>query len=182
MKENTSDSVNKVQNLIEWAESVAGAVAVIVLLFVFVVQPANVSGISMEPTLQNGDKILVRSALYQPSYGDIVVIDSYNNYQETLVKRVIGMEGDTIDIDFGQGIVYRNGKALDEPYTSALTTATGDMHFPLVVPQDAVFVMGDNRPYSKDSRYQEIGFVDQRDIMGKAFFRMIPFGNFGGIS
>lgn len=182
MKENAAEPVSAVQNMIEWAESIAGAVAVIVLLFVFVVQPANVSGISMEPTLQDGDKILLRSGMYQPAYGDIVVIDSYNNYRETLVKRIIGMEGDTIDIDFERGIVYRNGTALEEPYISALTTAAGDMHFPLVVPPNAVFVMGDNRPYSKDSRYQEIGFVDQRDIMGEAFFRMMPFDNFGGIS
>lgn len=182
MRENASETGGAAQNLIEWAESIAGAVAVIVLLFVFAVQPANVSGISMEPTLRDGDKILLRSALYEPSFGDIVVIDSYNNYQETLVKRVIGMEGDTIDIDFERGIVYRNGEALEEPYISALTMTAGDMHFPLVVPANSVFVMGDNRPYSKDSRYQEIGFVDERDIMGKAFFRMMPFGSFGGIS
>lgn len=159
---------------IEWLESIASAVAVILIVFIFVFQPARVDGASMLPTLQDGDKILLRSAFYTPKQGDIVVVDSYNNYDETLVKRVIAVGGDTIDIDGATGEVWVNGIVLDEPYILAPTIDVGDVAFPITVPQGSVFVMGDNRPGSLDSRFNKIGMIDARDIMGKVFFRLMP--------
>lgn len=168
------------RGIVEWIESIASAVAVILIVFLFLVQPANVNGSSMNPTLTNGDKILLRSAFYSPNRGDIVVVDSYNNYSETLVKRVIALSGDTVDIDYSAGEVRVNGQLLEEPYISAPTTLSGDVVFPLVVPQGCVFVMGDNRPGSLDSRFSAVGFVDNRDIMGKVFFRLLP--HTGGVA
>lgn len=161
------------RSAVEWAESITSAIAVILLVFVFVVQPANVDGSSMLPTLTNGDKILLRSAFYTPEKGDIIVIDSYNRYGETLVKRVIATGGDTVDINYSIGEVRVNGELLDEPYILAPTTV-GEVSFPITVPQGQLFVMGDNRPNSRDSRYDSIGLIDERDVMGKVFFRITP--------
>ena len=99
---------------LEWYDALAVAVAVIALVFTFVVRIVQVDGSSMNPTLYNGDRVLIASFM-QPQYGDVVVVDSYIPYGKPLVKRVIGKAGDTIDIDFDLGIVYRNGEALWEP-------------------------------------------------------------------
>ena len=166
--------------IVEWIESIAFSIAVLLVIFLFAVQPAAVSGSSMEPTLQGGDKIILRSAFYTPAKGDIVVIDSYSAYGETLIKRIIALEGDTVDIDFATGDVRVNGELLSEPYILAPTTKTGQVVFPLTVPQGCCFVMGDNRPGSLDSRSEEVGFIDCRNIMGKVFFRLMP--HTGGVA
>ena len=179
MEEKYNPKRTPVENWIEWVESVSIAVAVVILLFVFVAKPANVQGSSMVPTLADGEKILITDLFYTPSNGDIVVIDSYNNYKITLVKRVIATQGDEIDIDFKTGDVFINKEKIDEPYIFAPTTTKWDVEFPLVVPENKVFVMGDNRPGSKDSRNSEVGFVDVRDVMGKAFLRLSPATKIG---
>ena len=98
-----------------------------------------------------------------------------------MAKRVIGVGGDKSDIDLDKGTVAVNGELLDEPYISAPTKRRFDVEFPLTVPEGTVFLMGDNRPSSLDSRSTEIGFIDQRDILGKVFVRILPVDNFGGI-
>ena len=105
---------------LEWYDALAMAVAVIAIVFTFFVRIVKVDGHSMDPTLFNGERILI-NLMKQPDYGDIVVVDGYTSYGKPLVKRVIGKGGDTIDIDFAAGIVYRNGVALDEPYTAEPT-------------------------------------------------------------
>lgn len=167
------NGLQKKKSVIEWAESITSAIAVILLIFVFVVQPANVDGSSMLPTLKNGDKILLRSAFYTPQKGDVIVIDSYNTHGKTLVKRVIATGGDTVQIDDATGELYVNGALQLEGYITP-PTYTGNIETPLTVPQGEVFVMGDNRPGSLDSRYSEVGMIDERDIMGGVFFRLIP--------
>lgn len=168
--------------LFEWYDSLVFALTVIVLIFVFLVRIITVSGNSMNPTLNWGDRIAVQSMLYTPKRGDVVVVDSYSQYGDPLVKRVIAVGGDTLDIHFDTGDVILNGEVLDEPYILAPTTDAADVTFPLEVPEGCVFVMGDNRPGSLDSRSTDIGFIDARDILGKVIMRVAPFQNFGMIS
>ena len=106
--------------------------------------------------------------------GDVVVVDGYINYGDPLVKRIIALGGDTVDIDFETGAVTLNGAVLEEPYISAPTTTGYDVEFPVTVPEGCVFVMGDNRP--------EVGFIDERDILGKVLLRVFPLSSFGKIA
>lgn len=160
----------KNENMLEWFDSIVCAVVAIALIFTFGLRLVRVSGESMVPTLKNDEKILISSLPYAPEYGDIVVIDQYTAHGEPLVKRVIGQAGDTIDIDFTAGVVYRNGEALSEPYTAEPTWLQESVQFPVTVPEGEIFVMGDNRNHSMDSRDQEIGCIDIRDVMGEKMF------------
>ena len=163
----------------EWYEALISAALVLVLVFSFFFRIIQVDGASMVPTLQNGDKLIVWGAGYEPQRGDVVIVDSYTAYGKPLVKRVIGMGGDTIDIDFEAGIVYRNGVALEEPYTAEPTYLFESVEFPITVPDGCLFLMGDNRNNSTDSRDVSVGCVDERDIMGAAVLRVLPFGKIG---
>ncbi len=178
LKEKTEGLQKKIHCL---NDSMVFALAAIVLIFVFVVRIITVSGYSMEPTLLWGDRVAVQSMLYTPKRGDVVVMDGYINYGDPLVKRIIAVGGDTVDIDFSTGTVMLNGERLDEPYLTSLTKLSYDVVFPVVVPEGTVFVMGDNRPNSLDSRSSEVGFIDERDIMGKVLLRIFPFKRFGVI-
>ena len=159
----------------------AGLILVFLLLFRVVV----VSGTSMNNTLLDGDYLLLLSSTFyqNPKYGDIIVAskDSYDN-GSPIVKRVIATEGQKVDIDFDKGIVYVDGKALDEPYTLTPTTTYEGVDFPLTVNEGCLFVMGDNRDGSKDSRHPEIGLVDKREVLGKVFFLFLPGTNYGEFS
>lgn len=166
----------------EWVESCVIAMGVVLLIFAFVARTATVSGPSMLPTLHDGDRLLLLQAGYHdPQYGDVVVIDRSQKGEPPIIKRVIGRAGDEIDIDFESGQVRRNGKLLHEPYLNEPTLTRRDVVFPVTVPEGSVFVMGDNRNHSVDSRTQEIGMVDLRRVMGRAVYRFLPFGSAGGI-
>ena len=147
--------------------------AVLMLFFRIIV----VDGPSMESTLLNGDYMLLVSNMFykNPSYGDVVVVSkqAYDN-GKPIVKRVIATEGQTVDIDFTEGVVYVDGVALDEPYTKTLTTLQEGNTFPQVVESGKVFVMGDNRNNSKDSRSPQIGQVDKREVLGKVMYILFP--------
>ena len=151
--------------------------AAIMIAFMLLFRVVIVSGSSMYSTLWDGDWLLVLSSVFynDPEYGDIIIAskDSFDN-GEPIVKRVIATEGQTVDIDFDAGIVYVDGVALEEDYIYTSTTVYEGMNFPLVVEEGCVFVMGDNRKDSKDSRSPEIGLVDEREILGKAIFLMFP--------
>jgi len=152
----------------------------IVLLLIFRV--VIVSGSSMYATLYDGDYLLLLSNTFyqEPEHGDIIVVSkqSFDN-GAPIVKRVIATEGQTVDIDFDAGIVYVDGQALEEDYTNTMTNVNGGMEFPLKVTENCVFAMGDNRNISRDSRYPEIGLIDEREILGKAIVLMIPGTNDG---
>ena len=136
----------------------------------------------MAPTLHDGDRLILMQAGYNdPQYGDIVVIDRAAHGQPPIIKRVIGRAGDEIDIDFETGQVRRNGQMLDEPYLNEPTLTRRDVEFPVTVPEGSVFVMGDNRNHSADSRTREIGMIDLRRVMGKAVYRFLPAGRAGEI-
>ena len=153
-----------------------GLMLTLLLLFRVVV----VSGTSMNMTLLDGDYLLLLSNTFYrtPEQGDIIVVskDSFDD-GAAFVKRVIATEGQTVDIDFEQGIVYVDGAALQEDYINNLTTTYGGVQFPLVVEEGCVFALGDNRGISKDSRYPDIGLIDTREILGRAIFLMIPGTN-----
>ena len=175
-------SVNeKNQTSLEWIESITLSLISITLIFTFLFRITTVSGISMLPTLNSQDKVLISNLLYAPERQDIIVIDTYTAYGQPLVKRIIGLAGDEIDIDFNSGEVFVNGQLQDEPYISASTTQHLDLSFPLIVPENTIFVMGDNRPYSLDSRSTSIGFIDVRNILGKSLLRVYPFSNMGRV-
>lgn len=152
---------------------VAGILLVFSLLFRVVI----VKGPSMKNTLINGDWLLLMSNVlyHNPQQGDVVVAckQSYDN-GTPIVKRVIATEGQTVDIDFEEGIVYVDGVALDEPYALTKTNLYEGVNFPLVVEEGCLFVLGDNRNESKDSRSTEIGLIDRREILGKAIFVLFP--------
>ena len=156
----------------------AGILLVLLLLFRIVI----VSGPSMNNTLLDGDYLLLLSNnLYpNPKHGDIIVA-SKDDFKdgEPIIKRVIATEGQTVDIDFAAGVVYVDGSALQEDYTLTPTNLAEGIEFPITVDEGCLFVMGDNRNESKDSRNPEIGLVDKREVLGKAIFLMIP-GTDGG--
>lgn len=169
-------------HVLEWFDALLFALTLVLFILLFLVRTVNVDGISMVPTLQDNDQLLARSIAYKPARGDIVVVDGYTSYGAPLVKRVIGVGGDVIDIDFEVAEVYVNGELQSEPYIAEPTERQFDIKFPLTVPEGYLFLMGDNRNLSKDSRHSEIGFIDERDILGKAFFRIMPFTEFGPVS
>ena len=150
---------------------------VIVLLMLLLFRVVVVSGPSMNTTLAHGDYLLlINNILYaEPKQGDIVVAakDSFND-GEPIIKRVIATEGQWVDIDFDAGVVYVNGTALSEPYVNPPTNLFEGVSFPLMVEENCIFVLGDNRNDSKDSRSPEIGQIDKREILGKAIFLFFP--------
>ena len=163
-------------SLFDWARSLVSAVVAVVLVFLFVTQLITVQGPSMQNTLYTGDRILVLNSLlcdFQP--GDVVVVNAYNApLDETLVKRIIAVGGQTVDIDFITGTVYVDGEALDEPYIKEPTYTADGISFPLTLEEDEVFIMGDNRNHSTDSRSIQLGPVKEGYIQGKAVFLLFP--------
>ena len=149
----------------------------VMLLFLILFRVIIVSGDSMRMTLIDGDYLmLVSNVLYKdPVQGDVVVIskDSFRD-GEPIVKRVIATEGQIVDIDFENGIVYVDGLPIEEDYINMPTTVSEGMLFPLIVEENCIFVMGDNRDVSMDSRHPEIGLIDRREILGKAVFLVYP--------
>ena len=173
--------------LFEWVDCVVAAVIAVVILFTFIFRIVGIIGPSMKGTLHQGDKIIISNFLYTPERGDIVVISrNYMNeanvvahqYSDPIIKRVIATENQTVDIDFDSGIVYVDGVALDEPYTGSPTTNSYDITFPIKVSAGHIFILGDNRAESLDSRSSQIGLVDERYVLGKALFRIYPFDKF----
>ena len=156
--------------------------AVFMLLYILIFRVVVVVGPSMYNTLVDGDRlVLISSVLYRnPKQGDVIVASKETFRDgECIIKRIIATEGQTVDIDFQLGVVYVDGVGLKEDYTYTMTNMEEGMSFPLVVPEGCVFAMGDNRNHSLDSRNPQIGFIDEREILGKAVFLMMP-GTHGG--
>ena len=161
----------------DWIQCLISALIICVLLFVFVIRVVDVRGTSMWPTLQNGDKMLVSDLFYKPKQGDIVVFkkDEYDP-DKALVKRVIAVEGQEVNIDFANGLVYVDGQKADKPGVSYDETVEIEVRG---AAEGCVFVMGDNRNASTDSRDKRIGMVDERLIIGKVYMVIYPLSEFG---
>ena len=177
---------NVLTELYEWVEVFAASIAVVFLLFVFVGRVSVVDGKSMTNTLQDGDKLFVWQLFYRPKPGDIVVCQSdFFGFGEPLVKRVIATAGQTITLDTDTWTVRVDGVALDEPYV--LRVAGRAMHGwsygeSYTVPEGYVFVMGDNRNGSWDSRDVRVGPIKEQYVVGKVVFRYAPLSSFGKVS
>jgi len=169
-------------NVLGYLRDIVYLLAAVMLVFSFFVRFIIVSGDSMYSTLVDGDYLVLLNSHFcgELEQGDIVVagMERFRN-GEAIVKRVIATEGQVVDIDFEEGVVYVDGIALDEPYTFTATNLSSGMVFPLVVEDDHLFLMGDNRNGSLDSRDPSIGQVDRREILGKAVFLLFP-GTDGG--
>ena len=150
----------------DWAVSIAIGLSVVWLIHTFIAEPYIVDGSSMNPTLQSGERVMVNKFTYridEPKKSDIIVFEQRGGKNRNLIKRIIATGGDTIEV--ANGKVYVNDQLLDEDYI--LETTEGD-YFKTVVPEGTVFVMGDNRNNSLDSRFESVGFVEPDDIKGKA--------------
>ena len=158
----------------DWIQCIIFALVFCVLLFVFGARMVNVVGHSMVPTLEQNDKVIISNLFYHPKQGDIVVLRKQTLMDEPIVKRIIATEGQTVDIDFDDGVVYVDGKALDEPYVNAPVHDRENFEGKITVPKGSVFVMGDNRNASTDSRDARLGCVDTRYIMGRVYFYALP--------
>ncbi len=185
--------------LMDWFDTVVGSVLAIIVIFTFFTRLSAVDGSSMLPTLHDGERMLVTDFFYTPQHNDVVVLWAENLYNENtgsmgeaIVKRIIGLPGDIIEINFREGIVYRNGEALpleikddilyeDGHAINDVTLSRIDMNGPVTVPEGCIFVMGDNRNGSSDSRDNRIGLVDMHNIVGRVYLRIFPFDVFGGV-
>ena len=182
------------RGLYDWAQALVCSVLAAVVMFAFGARVVGVSGGSMRETLQNGDLLLVVNRVLCGDFerGDVVIAAKagFEN-GEPIVKRVIATEGETVDVDFDNGVVYVDGQALEEPYIREATHLSEGTEFPFTVPEGCVFVMGDNRNHSTDSRSSQLGTIDTRYIIGRAAFLALPgpdaetgirdYGRIGGI-
>ncbi len=175
-----------IKTLYEWLEEIVIALTLVILVFTFLFRVVTVTGESMLPNFVEGQKLIVTNLGHSVEQGTVVVITNVLN--EPIIKRVIATEGQTVDIDYETGVVYVDGEAVDETQfglENGITTRPYStleaMVFPQTVPEGCVFVLGDNRGVSKDSRYTEVGMVDTRHILGEAVFTLYPFDRFGVI-
>lgn len=172
------------QSLLEWVEVIVGSVVFVTILLTFVARIITVDGSSMSPTYENGDRVLATSLAGPAGQGDVVIL--VNVLEEPIIKRVVATEGQTVDFDEDMGELVVDGQPLTgEAYHIAngityVPDRPGEvLEFPQTVPEGCVFVLGDNRQNSKDSRFAEVGMVDCRNILGKVVFNLYPFSKLG---
>ena len=176
--------------LYEWLQMFLGCVVAAVVLFNCVARLTRVDGSSMDTTLQHGEIMLIWSLGYTPKQGDIVVLNKTSvllpdwTEPRAIVKRVIATGGQTVDVDYSTGTVYVDGRPLDEPYLHEEMRRPGapsmqETHWE--VPEGSIFVMGDNRNYSTDSRDSLLGAIDTDYILGKAILALWPLNRFGAV-
>ncbi len=183
--------------LLDWFDTVVTSIVAIIVIFALVTRLSTVDGGSMNPTLIDQERLMITDFCYQPAYNDIVVVWTDNLFNEltgemgeAIVKRVVGLPGDTIRINTDEGAVYRNGERLETEEIDGIIYEDGHMildyttkpySMEVTVPEGHVFVMGDNRNNSVDSRDGRVGLVDMNYIIGKAYLRVAPLERFGGL-
>ena len=167
------------KELCEWSQAIAFAVVLALIINQFLFAIVQVEGHSMDPTLGHKERLIVSKLFYKPEEKDIVIVKS-SALKKYIVKRVIALPGQVIDLDSKTGDVTVDGEILDEPYIKEKLKSTGRaQNYPFTVPENTVFVMGDNRNNSQDSR--SIGVIPFDELVGKAVFRIMPFDRFGGL-
>ena len=173
---------NLKKELWEWVKALLFAGIIVFIVFRFLIQVVSVDGSSMAPTLQDGDRLISSNLFYTPEYGDIVILSKNTGLNEALVKRIIAVAGQTVDIN-ENGEVVVDGKVLSEPYIAETISDNrrGDFDYPVTVPEGMVFVMGDNRNHSTDSRFSAVGFIDEDEILGRVIFRLLPLDKIGPV-
>lgn len=173
---------NLKKELWEWVKALLFAGIIVFIVFRFLIQVVSVDGTSMVPTLQDGDRLISSNLFYTPQYGDIVILSENTGLNEALVKRIIAVAGQTVDIN-ENGEVVVDGKVLSEPYIAETISDNrrGDFDYPVTVPEGMVFVMGDNRNHSTDSRFSAVGFIDEDEILGRVIFRLLPLDKIGPV-
>ncbi len=177
--ERQQDDNDILKDILEWADALLMALVCVAIVFSFVFRVVGVEGESMVPTLNDGDRLIVWEVFYNPTPGDVVVLNKPNFTSKPFVKRIIASGGQTVFIDFQKGEVYVDDVLMEEIYINDKTYKDEGAVFPLVVPEGEVFVMGDNRNHSTDSRSDMIGTVDKRHIVGKVMLKISPISDFG---
>ena len=173
------------EELFYWLQTLVSALVCIILVFTFCGRITRVVGSSMDPTLADGELLFVWSLGYEPKQGDVVIVNKTTSdilEGEAIVKRIIATEGQIVEIVYDENQVYIDGVPLDEPYIfepmrQPYTSTADDTYFE--VPEGSVFVMGDNRNHSSDSRVDGVGFIDEGYIIGKAAVILFPFTQIG---
>lgn len=172
MNKNKSKNI---ESIYDFAGIIVAALLAVCIIFTFFFKISTVVGESMENTLKDGNTVLISAINPDIEYGDVVVISQPNGYEKVLIKRVIAVGGQTVSFDHLSGKTIIDGKPLDEPYIKENMQFTYGMTKTYTVPEGMLFVMGDNRNESADSRDVYIGMIDERYVVGKVFYRVGDF-------
>lgn len=167
------------KEILDWAVAIVVALVIALIIRTFVFTLVRVDGPSMQPTLHHGDTLYVNRFMYEPEVGDIVIFRPSNSMKTPYVKRVIATEGQVVDINARTHTVTVDGVELQEDYIKEPLLSAGTMQYPFTVPEDHIFVMGDNRNNSRDSRDATVGAVPVKNVIGHALFRLLPLQDFG---
>ena len=177
-------------DLYYWLQALVAVLVALILTCTLAGRIIGVVGSSMEPTLYNGNLLLLQSLGYTPQQGDVVVLRKPGfpappHETAPIVKRVIAVGGQHVRVDYDAGAVYVDGVALEEPYIKdyMYPSSLSEMSvLDVTVPEGSIYVLGDNRNYSSDSRHQALGTVDQRYVLGRVLWVVFPFQNFGSVA